>query len=186
MDIYQAIKERRSIRRFKLDVVDGAVLDRLLEAAQWAPSWAHTQCVEVVVVDDPAVKARLQEAAGERNPAYKALGEAPLAIAFLGRKGRAGFKKGEAATPRGDWMMFDIGLAMQNFMLAAHAEGLATVCVGLFDIAVASSALGLPEGVEVVALTPLGYPDMTANVPARKDRAQFVHKNSYVGGMPPK
>lgn len=179
MELYQAIKDRRSIRRYKADKVDEAALSRLLDAAQWAPSWAHTQCVEVLIVDDPEVKAGLQAATGERNPAYKAMGEAPLAVAFLGKKGRAGFKKGEASTPRGDWMMFDVALAMENFMLAAHAEGLATVCIGLFDIEAAAKALELPPEVEVVALTPLGYPDMEANVPARKERALFAHKNKY-------
>lgn len=181
MELYKAIAERRSIRRYKADKVDEAVLARLVEAAQWAPSWAHTQCVEVIVVEDPAVKAKLQAAAGERNPAFKAMGEAPLAVAFVAKRNRAGFKKGEAATPRGDWFMFDTGLAMQNFMLAAHAEGLATVCVGLFDIAAAAAALELPEGMDVVALTPLGFPDMTANIPGRKDASEFLHHNVYMG-----
>jgi len=182
MDIYQAIKERRSVRRYKADEVPEEILDRLLLAAQWAPSWAHTQCVEVVVVRDPAVKEKLQAAVGERNPAFKAMGEAPLAIAFCARLGRAGYKKGETSTRRGDWFMFDTALAMENFMLCAHAEGLATVCIGLFDSAAAAVALGLPEGVEAVALTPLGYPDQTPNLPARKDRALFVHKDVYPGG----
>lgn len=181
MELYRAITERRSIRRYKSDKIDEALLGKLLDAAQWAPSWAHTQCVEVVVVDDPAVKAKLQTAVGERNPAYRAMAEAPLAVAFVAKKNRAGFKKGEAATPRGDWFMFDTALSMQNFMLAAHAEGLATVCVGLFDIAAAAEALCLPEGVDVVALTPLGYPDMTANVPGRKERSEFLHRNVYGG-----
>lgn len=179
MELYEAIKERRSVRRYKTDPVASDVLDRLLEAAQWAPSWAHTQCAEVIIVDDSAVKEALAEAAGERNPAYKALKEAPLVAAFLGRKGRAGFKKGEAATPRGDWFMFDVALSMQNFMLAAHAEGLATVCVGLFDIEKASAALKLPEEVTVVTYTPLGVPDQVPNLPARKERERFAFRNSY-------
>lgn len=179
MELYEAIRERRSVRRYKADPVGEDVLDRLLEASQWAPSWAHTQCPEVLVIDDPAVKEALAEAAGDRNPAYRALKEAPLVVAFLGRKGRAGFKKGEAATPRGDWFMFDVALAMQNFMLAAHAEGLATVCVGLFDIGKAEQALNLPEDVTVVTYTPLGQPDQVPNLPARKERERFAFRNSY-------
>jgi nitroreductase len=101
--------------------------------------------------------------------------EAPWVVAFCARAGRAGFYKGQAATSRGDWMLFDTALAMENFMLAAHAEGLATVCVGLFDAARAAQAVGLPEGVEVVALTPLGYPDAEAKVPPRKAPGDFAH-----------
>lgn len=179
MELYQAIKERRSVRRYKTDSIPQEVLDRLLEAAQWAPSWAHTQCVEVILVDDPAVRQGLALATGDRNPAYKAMIDAPLAVAFCAKRGRAGFKKGAATTVRGDWFMFDTALAMQNFMLAAHAEGLATVCIGLFDSEAAGKALKLPEGMEVVSLTPLGYPDQTPNLPPRKDRALFVHKNTY-------
>jgi len=181
MELYQAIHERRSLRKFKADPVPEALLTKLCDAAQWAPSWAHTQCVEVVAVADAKGKADLQTSLPDRNPAYKAMVEAPLAIAFCVKLGRAGFKKGEAATSRGDgWSLFDCGLAMQNFMLAAHAEGLATVCVGLFDQDAAGRALGLPEGMEVVALTPLGYPsDTEVNLPPRKPLGEFLHRERY-------
>jgi nitroreductase len=159
--------------------VPEAVLDRLLEAAQWAPSWAHTQCCEVVVVSTPEGKAGLQAALGATNPAYRAVVDAPLLVAFCARTGKAGFYGGKAVTPRGDWMMFDAALAMENFMLAAHAEGLGTVCVGLFDPAVAARAIGAPEGVEVISLTPLGYPAGETRVPPRKARGEFVRRESY-------
>lgn len=182
MELYQAIEGRRSVRRYTDEPVPREVLDRLLSAAQWAPSWAHTQAPEVLVVEDPQVRAALQACLTEQNPAYRAMGEAPLALAFSARLGRAGFKKGEPATLRGDWMMFDVALAMQNFMLAAHAEGLGTVCVGLFDAEAATKAVGAPEGTTVVALTPLGYPAAETKVPPRKDPAQFVHWNRYTEG----
>ncbi len=181
MELYEAIRGRRSIRRYKPDPVPQEVLDRLLEAAQWAPSWAHTQCCEVVVVSDPQVKEALQKTLPPSNPAFRAMVEAPLSVAFCAKTGRAGFYKGKAATPRGDWFMFDVALAMENFMLAAHAEGLGTVCVGLFDVAEAAKVLGAPEGVEVVALTPLGYPAAGAKVPPRKPRDEFVRWNRYAG-----
>lgn len=179
MELYEAIRNRRSIRKFKPDAVPAEVLERLLEAAQWAPSWAHTQCCDVVVVSTAEGRAAVQTALGPSNPAYKAMVDAPLAVAFCGRTGRAGFYKGQAATPRGDWVMFDVALAMQNFMLAAHAEGLATVCVGMFDPVKAGQAVGVPEGVEVFSLTPLGYPDAEAKVPPRKPRAEFLHRERY-------
>lgn len=179
MELYEAMRSRRSIRRFKPDPVPAEVLDRLIDAAQWAPSWAHTQCCEVVVVGEAKGKAALQSSLPATNPAFRSMVDAPLVVAFCARSGKAGFYKGAAATPRGDWMMFDAGLAMQNFMLAAHAEGLATVCVGLFDPASAAEALGAPAGVEVIALTPLGYPDAEAKVPPRKPREEFVRRESY-------
>ncbi len=179
MELYEAIRGRRSARKYTPDPVPEEVLERLLEAAQWAPSWAHTQCCEVVVVSDPAVKEALQQTLPPMNPAFKAMVEAPLVLAFCGRKGRAGFKKGEAATPRGDWLLFDVALAMENLMLAAQAEGLATVCIGLFDAAQAARALHAPPEVDVVALTPLGFPAGETKVPPRKERAEFVRRNRY-------
>ncbi len=179
MELYEAIRGRRSVRRYKPDPVPDEVLDRLLDAAQWAPSWAHTQCTEVVLARTDAVKRALQATLPERNPAFRAMVQAPVVAAFCGRTGRAGFKKGEPATPRGDWLLFDVALAMENFMLAAHAEGLATVCIGLFDAARAAQAINAPGDVDVVALTPLGYPDQEPNVPPRKERAAFARWESY-------
>ncbi len=182
MELYQAIAGRRSERRYTDQLVPTEVLDRLLIAAQWAPSWAHTQAPEVVVIEDEQVRTALQACLPEYNPSYRAMGEAPLALAFCARLGRAGFKKGEPATPRGDWMMFDVALAMQSFMLAAHAEGLGTVCIGMFDAEAAGRAVAAPAGTTVVALTPLGYPAADTKVPPRKDPAQFVHWNRYTEG----
>lgn len=182
MELYQAIEGRRSARRYTSDSVPPETVERLLTAAQWAPSWAHTQVPEVVVAADPEVRAELQAALPERNPAYRAMGDAPLVVAFCARLGRAGFKKGEPATPRGDWMMFDVALTMQNFMLAAHAEGLATVCVGLFDAEAAGRAVNAPEGTTVVALTPLGFPAAETKVPPRKAPAEFVRWDRYPAG----
>ncbi|GAB4282216.1 MAG: nitroreductase family protein [Deferrisomatales bacterium] len=179
MELYEAVRGRRSIRRYKPDPVPPEVLDRLLEAAQWAPSWAHTQCCEVVIVSKPEQKEALQQALPPSNPAFKAMGQAPVAVAFCAQTGRAGFYKGKAATSRGDWMMFDVALAMENFMLAAYAEGLGTVCVGLFDEKKAAEVLKAPPGVEVIALTPLGYPDAEAKTPPRKDRTEFARWESY-------
>ncbi len=181
METYEAIRGRRSIRKFKNDPIPSQVLDRLLEAAQWAPSWAQTQCCEMVLVSKPEVKEALQQSIPPTNPSFKAIVQAPVAVAFCARAKRAGFYKGQAATIRGDWMMFDAGLAMQTFMLAAHAEGLATVCIGMFDAKKAAAALKAPEDVEVIALTPLGYPDAEAKAPPRKTRSEFARWETYAG-----
>lgn len=180
MELYKAIAERRSIRRYKEDPVPAEALDRILEATQWAPSWAHTQTPEVVIVDDVAMKKALQATMPEMNPAYKAMLQAPVVAVFCARKDKAGFKKGELASPRGnEWMVFDTGLAMQNFMLAAHAEGLATVCIGLFDYKKAAEVVGLPDDMEVITMTPLGQTEQEPNLPRRKAREKFAHFNGY-------
>jgi nitroreductase len=75
--------------------------------------------------------------------------------------------------------MFDIGLAMQNLCLTAYALGLGTVIIGAFDHKKVEEILGLPQDVEVVAMTPLGYPAATGTAPKRKEISEFVYYEKY-------
>src|SRR4030066_709250 len=156
MDLMDAIRGRRSIRKYKPDPVPEEVLRTLLEAVRWSPSWANTQCWEVIIVKDPNMKSTLANTLTKTNPSLSSMTEAPIVMVLCGKKGVSGFKKGEAATVKGDWLMFDTGIAMQNLCLAAHALGLGTVVVGRFDHNKVAEILGIPQNVEVVALTPLG------------------------------
>lgn len=181
MDTHECIKTRRSMRKYLPDPVPEDKLARVLEAIQWSPSWTNTQPWEVVVVDDPEVKARLQEAVPEGNPSRKAVTAAPVLLVMCGRKGKSGFYDGKPSTMHGDWAMFDLGIACQDACLAAWAEGLGTVHLGLLDHARAGAAIGLPEGVEVYEILPLGLPGKVGNPPPRREIAEFTHKNRYGG-----
>jgi nitroreductase len=79
--------------------------------------------------------------------------------------------------------MFDTGLAMQNVCLAAHAAGLGTVIVGFFDHKKAEEILNLPENIEVVAMTPLGYPAAEGSARKRKELSEFVFYDRYQGKL---
>ena len=70
--------------------------------------------------------------------------------------------------------MFDVALAMENLALAAHALGLATVHVGLFDAKKAEAVLGVPPGFCVVEMTPLGYPDQVRDARPRKELSEII------------
>ena len=153
-------------------------LTTVLEAVRWAPSWANTQCWHVVVVRDPARKARLQGILG-RNPAHDAMVEADIVLVLCAQQGRAGFKRGEATTALGDWFMYDVGLANQNLGLAAHALGLGTVVVGNFDHAAVGAELALPEGYLAVTMVPLGHPASEAKAPPRRELAEQVHREEF-------
>ena len=179
MDIMEAIKGRRSVRSYTPDPVPAEKLQKVLEAVQWAPSWANTQCWEVIVVKEEGIKKQLAETLTPTNPAREAILQAPLTLVVVAIEGRAGFKKGEVCTNKGDWYMFDCGLTTQNLCLAAHAEGLGTVIVGLFDAAKAGEVLKVPQGKAVVAITPLGFPEKIPSPPKRKEIAEFVYHESY-------
>ncbi|GAG10650.1 unnamed protein product, partial [marine sediment metagenome] len=123
MNVIEAIRDRRSIRKYKTDLVSVETLEAVLDAARWAPSWANKQCCRLVVVEKPENKLSIAEALSPTNPAIDAVQNAPVLIVACAEMGRSGFKKGEAATDKGDWFMFDVALAMQNLTLAAHELG---------------------------------------------------------------
>ncbi len=189
MEVLEAIKTRRSVRRFKSVEVPGEILERVLEAARWAPSWANTQCWRFIVVKDARIKAELAAtlrgkpvddgAEVSRNAATDALLQAPLAIVACAEMGKSGYFQGRASTDKGDWYMFDVALAMQNLVLAAHSVGLGTVYVGLFDAEEAARILDVPDGFSVVAITPLGYPDQAPNPKPRRELSEIVFYDSY-------
>jgi nitroreductase len=179
MELTDAIKGRRSIRKYKPDPIPEEALQVVLEAAKWAPSWANTQCREIVVVKDHRLKEDLATALPKSNPAFSSMTDAPVILVLCGKKGVSGFYKGQPATEKGDWLLFDLGLAMQNLCLAAHALGLGTVVVGMFDHRRVSEILKLPPHVDVVAMTPLGYPAAPGTVPKRKEISEFVFYDEY-------
>jgi nitroreductase len=181
MDLMEAIKGRRSIRKYKPDPIPEEAFRTLIEAVRWAPSWANTQCWEVVVVKDPKVKSELATALTKTNPALLSITDAPIVLVLCGKKGVSGFKKGEAATVKGDWLMFDTGIAMQTLCLTAHSLGLGTVVVGMFDQKKAEEILGVPKESEVVAMTPLGYPAAEGSAPKRKEPSEFIFYEKYHG-----
>ncbi len=179
MDLMDAIKGRRSIRKFKPDPVPEEALKTILEALRWSPSWANTQCWEVVVVKDQQVKSGLAGTLAINNPAISSMTDAPAVLVLCGKKGVSGFKKGEPTTIKGDWLMFDTGIAMQSLCLTAYSLGLGTVIVGLFDHRKAEEFLGVPPDREVVAMTPVGYPAAESSAPKRKEISEFVFHDRY-------
>ncbi|MFH1651786.1 MAG: nitroreductase family protein [Chloroflexota bacterium] len=187
MDVMEAIRTRRSIRRYTADPVADDAVQAVLEAARWAPSWKNTQCARFIVVRDAGVKAALAECLikisvpdGLRdNPSTKAIINAPVVIVGCAVLGKSGYDAGIPATDKGDWYMFDVALAMQNLALAAHALGLGTVQVGQFDAARVAALLGVPESHAVVSLTPLGYPEQEGKNPGRKELAEIIFYERY-------
>jgi len=178
-DFMEIIKGRRSIRIYQDQEIPEEDLNQVLEAIRWSPSWANTQCWEVIVIKDSAIKQKLQETLSTGNPSTKAIGEAPVVITFCGKLQSAGYKKGQSTTKFGDWFMFDLGIATQDLCLAAHNLNLGTVIVGLFDHNKAKDILKVPEGYEVVALVPLGYHTQEVSAPPRREIGEFVHYDTF-------
>lgn len=143
MEVLEAIKTRRSIRRYKPDPVPHDLLIKILEAGRWAPSASNSQPWSFVVFTDREVKRRIT-----RCFFYGwFLNEAPTGIVVS-------VDPGLSSCP-----IQDGSLAVQNMMLAAHALGLGTCWInpGLNDDEV-KEILNIPRGHWIICALSLGYP----------------------------
>ena len=178
-DLMGIIKGRRAIRKYENKEVPEELLDQILEAIRWSPSWANTQCWEVIVVKDQAMKEKLQETFSEANPAYNAVAQAPVVLVLCAKRESAGYFLGQVTTKYGDWFMFDLGIATQTLCLVAHDSGLGTVITGVFDHDRARGLLGVPDGYEVVTVIPLGYAAKDTTAPKRREVSEYVHYEGF-------
>ena len=178
-ELMNIIQSRRSIRRYKEKDIPDDILIKLLEAARWAPYWANTQCWNFVVVKDNEKKKKIQAAISPRNPSSLAIVNAPVLLVVCGQLKKSGYYDNQFPTKFGDWFMFDLGLATQNFCLAAHDSGLGTVIVGLFDHDKVGEIIKLPAEHEVLVLIPLGYPDHEPSPPKRREMQEFVYSDTF-------
>lgn len=176
MNAKDCIRQRRSIRKFKPEPVDHALLAEVVETASYAPSWKNTQVARYIAVEG-GLKDQI---AAQCTGAYPRNGEiiagAPLLVAVAFVTGRSGFERdGSFSTPKGSfWQAYDAGIATEAFCLAAWDRGLGSVVLGIFDEAKAAALLKLPQGMELAALIPVGYPDEAPKAPKRKPAEELL------------
>jgi len=162
MEFFEALSTRRSIRKYQERPVEDEKLRAVLDSVRASPSWANQQCPRLVVVKDAETKRGISELSYlesffatkgyKSNPAMKALAQAPVVIVLCADPAQSGAIRGQ------DYYLADAGIAAQSLMLAANAQGLGTVFVGIFQEEPLRDLLGIPETVRVVGLFPLGYP----------------------------
>ncbi|MGN1314479.1 MAG: nitroreductase family protein [Lachnospiraceae bacterium] len=180
MTAKDCILTRRSVRKFKDTPVDHALLEGIIETASYSPSWKHTQITRYIAVEGE-LKDRIARECFDAWPNNGTItAGAPMVVALCMVTGRSGFERdGSYSTVReGGWQMFDVGIASQSFALACHEQGLGTVVLGIFDQEKLSSLLNIPEGQELVALMPVGYPDEEPKCPRRKTVEELLSYRS--------
>lgn len=164
MEYFELIKNRYSVRAYKTDPVDKVTLDKILEAARLAPTAANRQPFQLIVVNT----------AGRENELLKIYKrkwfvQAPLLICACG-------------VPRYSWVRndrrryldVDVAIVMDHLILAATDLGLGTCWVAAFNEPATRQILNLPDEVEPLIFTPLGYPADTPAVKERKPITELV------------
>jgi nitroreductase len=181
MEVYTAIKARRSIRRFKSKPVSKKSLSKILDAARHAPSAGNVQPWEFIVVDDPKLKHRiLTECISEEN---KAMETAPILVVACADTGRSGLKYGDVG--RKFFAIVDVTSAVENMMIASVAEGLGTCWTTINDYKCLQELLELPSEIVPITVVPIGHPDEEPKEHGRANIEKIVHFNSY-GDFDPK
>lgn len=185
MEVLEAIRTRRSVRRFLDKPVEEEKIQSILEAVRMSPSWANLQCWRFVVVKDGAAREELSELSYvesfftprgyKTNPSKKGLSEAPVVIVACVDPEQSGIIWGQK------YYMTDLGIAAQSLMLAVHGLGLGTVFVGVFDEVKVRELLKIPENIRVVGLFPVGYPreESKGHTP-RKLLDEIVHYDTWM------
>ncbi|ATW25015.1 nitroreductase family protein [Candidatus Formimonas warabiya] len=167
MDVWEAIKSRRSIRLFTDQSVTTEALTKLVEAGCWAPSGSNAQAWEYLIVTDPALmKKVLRFSPG--------LFQVPPAMIFVCTDRERALKKaGEMG--RDLMCLLDGAMAAQNIMLQAHAMGLGTCVLKGFDQKAAQIILGMPENIIPELLIIVGVAKEAPQPPGRRPVKEVLH-----------
>jgi len=207
MDVSEAIKKRRSIRKFKPDPIPEEKIRLLLESARLAPSGTNTQPWRFVVIKDNDTKKKLQEAAHNqrhigRAPVIivccadlKAFKEFPERVDELIESGALPERTREIFIPylsKGmdtvtkDALMVaaaaNVAIAVEHIVLQAVEIGLGTCWVRWYEDNKVKEILDIPEHVEVMALLPIGVPDEDPSRRPRLELDQLVYGEKYGEG----
>jgi len=140
MDTSEAIEGRRSVRAFKNRRVSTEIIEKLIDAARWAPSAGNVQPWEFVVVRDEEVKAQLADAASDQ--AF--IKEAPVVIVVCADENRSVREYGSRGKEL--YCIQDTAAAVQNMLLTAYSIGLGICWVGAFREDKIGEILNVPEG----------------------------------------
>ena len=149
-EVLNTIKNRRTIRKFKPNPIDDEMLQAILEAGRWAPSFSNLQPWRFIVIRDQGLKNLLDKAARE-SVLHLGINEAPVVILVCVDRRidpLHAIETGAAAT--------------QNMTLAAHSLGLGAGWIGIWGTEAEVSIqriFKLPETVRAVSLVPIGIPD---------------------------
>lgn len=172
MEAIEMIKGRRSIRKYKDEVVDRALMKEIIEITRFAPSWTNSQTPRWTLVDNSEVIEKLAANAVKgftynMNTLKEAKGVAVLSF-VKGKSGRLE-KYGLESDNSEKWESFDAGIACQTFCLTAYAKGIGTCIFGVVDEDKIAELIHLPEGETVASLVVYGYADEEPKAPRRKE-----------------
>ena len=169
-DFLELAARRYSVRAYKPDPVEEEKLQIVLKAARLAPTAANRQPFQLIVVHTEGRKSELEKI--YHRPWFV---QAPVIICAcaLGLKGWSRSSDGV------NYTLVDVAIAFDHLTLAATSLGLGTCWIAAFDVESARQVLGIPNEVDPIVLTPLGYPADSPGSKTRKPLAELVRYEKW-------
>jgi len=171
MDVMEAIRTRRSIRKYLPDPVPDEALATVLEAARLAPTACNNQAIRIVVVKDATQREQLIEAC----KGQKFVGQAPVVLVGCALEA-------DSYPKQAGWLntfAIDTTIVFDHVTLAATSLGLGTCWVGAFEEGAVQKVLGIPANWRVVCLMPLGTPAEQPDARPRKTLEELVSEDGW-------
>jgi nitroreductase len=171
MEVLEAIKSRRSVRKYKSVPIPEDKVQKVMSAARHAPSAANMQPWKFIIVMDEDAKKRLSQACS----GMPWVAHSPVVIVAIANMDAA-------LSMIGGYMNsapVDVAIALDHISLAAVSEGLGTCWIGAFKEEKVLDALSVPTGNRIVALMTMGYPEETPGPTGRKHLSEIVCYNKY-------
>lgn len=166
MRFIELARKRCSIRGFKSDPIPEDQLAEILQAGALAPTAKNLQPFHFVVIRDSDQLDGLAEA--YPAPFFR---EAPVVIAICAEPEAAWIRE---RYDQKNYCEVDAAIAIDHMTLAAADLGLGTCWIGAFDPVKARAVLELPEDVELIALLPVGIPNVEGREKVRKSLDELV------------
>ncbi len=176
MSVLEAIRTRRSVRRFLKKPIPDEDVVKIMDAGRLAPSGFNRQNWEFVYVDDPRVLRMIKNC----SPGF--YGDAAAAIIIGVRPRKDAYERERAkAFHRENYNLgaLDMGFAAENMLLTAHALGLGGCAIASFNDVGVGKVLNAPSDWRPLLIVSLGYPDGTPKMPPKKRLSEIVHLNEY-------
>ncbi|MDI6806621.1 MAG: nitroreductase family protein [Candidatus Aenigmarchaeota archaeon] len=162
MDVIEAIRKRRSIRKYVRKELSEELLKKLIEVAKLAPSAKNQQPWKLVIVKDDSIKEKLVEAC----MGQEFVGECSIFVAGVG-------------DPKFKWHVVDTAIALEHVALEAVELGLGSCWIGAFEEDEIKEILKIPKEMRVVACMTIGYPAEKPEQRPRKSVRELVSFNIY-------
>lgn len=186
--LLEIIKNRRTIRKYKTEPIPDDYIEKVIDAARWAPSAANTQPWEFVVVKNQDVKKKMGFMVSEAIE-FKKEGKIPIQPYFEEASALivvCGDPRVMEACPRGDiredLFISSMAAATQNMLLAATAlglEGSVWGTVGPLAGTRIKEMLDIPQVLKISAIVPLGFPAVHPKPGYRRDVNEILHLEKY-------